>query len=196
MIFKDINNIIKKLKNREVVNMKMFYKTKTGNRGFTLIEVFAVLIIIGIISAIAVSRSVNYDTEVYAGADALKSHLRYAQTMAMNSNLCSGTSAWGVSGTADSYWLFQVSNPSTYVYLPDNDKFINADKSINIEAKKLKLTSGFTVYFDNRGIPYSAYTDATTNTPLTADMIINVQPHNAAYPDIAVTIKPLTGYIP
>lgn len=61
-------------------------KILTSGRGFTLLEVLAVLVILGILSAIAVNRSVNYNTEVYTGADALKAHLRYAQTMAMNSS--------------------------------------------------------------------------------------------------------------
>lgn len=168
-------------------------KTKGDNRGFTLLEVVAVLVILGILTAVAVTRLVNHDTEVYAGADALKSHLRYAQTMAMNSNLSSGASAWGVSGTVGSYRLFKASDPATYVYLPDDDKFINADKSINLAAKKIKLTSAFTVYFDNRGIPYSFYPDAPLSDNNT--VTIHVQPLNSAQPDIAVTIKPLTGYI-
>ena len=61
-------------------------KTNTTENGFTLIEIIAVLVVVGILVAIALSRSINLDAEVYAGADALKKHLRYAQTMAMNHN--------------------------------------------------------------------------------------------------------------
>ena len=177
--------------------MNLLFKIKTGNRGFTMIEIIAVLIVIGILAAVAVSRSVNYDTEVYTGADALKSHLRYAQTMAMNySYTATAPGVWGISGTANSYWLFEGTNTTNYILLPEDDTFINANRTINLTAKKVKLTVGFTIYFDNRGIPYTAYTNATTNTPLTSTLTINVQPISAVTPNIAVTITPLTGYIP
>ena len=62
------------------------------NRGFTLIEVMSALIIIGIVSAIAVSRFGISDTELIIRSEVVKSHLRYAQLRAMNSE-----SVWGIS---------------------------------------------------------------------------------------------------
>lgn len=160
-------------------------------------EIIAILVVMGILAVIAVSRSVNYNAEVYGGADVLRSHLRYAQTFAMNYNpTAPGVPViWGISGTANSYWLFQGTVTSNYIRLPEDDKYINADRTINLTAKKIKLTANFTIYFDNRGIPYTAYTDAIVNTPLNNIMTINVQPLNAVTPNIAVTITPLTGYI-
>jgi len=176
-------------------------KILTSGRGFTLLEVLAVLVILGILSAIAVSRSVNYNTEVYTGADALKAHLRYAQTMAMNSSPTTAGApvVWGMSGTANSYWLFEGNDPSnavTYIRLPEEEDFIHPDRTIDLTRKKIKLASGFTIFFDQRGIPYSAYTSATANTPLAAVLTINVQPLNAAAPSVAITLTPLTGYVP
>ncbi|MGV8059396.1 MAG: Tfp pilus assembly protein FimT/FimU [Smithellaceae bacterium] len=178
--------------------MNMLSETKNSNRGFTLLEMIAVLILIGIMAAVAISRFANYDAEVNAGADILKTHLRYAQTLAMNHSPTATDVPviWGISGTANSYWLFQGTNTTNYVRLPEDERFINSDRTINLNAKKIKLTGVFTIYFDNRGIPYTAYTSATVNTPLTSAMTINVQPLNAAIPNIAVTITPLTGYIP
>lgn len=176
-------------------------KTFNNDYGFTFIEIVAVLMIVGVLSAIAISRSVNYNTEVYTGADALKAHLRYAQTMAMNNNpkTTGAPVVWGIGGTTTSYWLFEGTDPSnaiTYMRLPEEETFINVDRTINLANKKIKLSSPFTVYFDNRGIPYSAYSDVTTNTPLNTDLTINVQPVNAATPSISVTVTPLTGYVP
>ena len=174
-------------------------KVFKNKNGFTLLEVLSVLVLMGILTAFAVSRSVNYDAEVYSGADALKSHLRYAQTLAMNSNPSAGISVWGISGTSNSYWLFQGTNSAdtnSYMRLPDDDKFIDANRTINLTTKKIKLTAAFTIYFDNRGIPYTAYTNSTTNTPLSSSMTINVQPLTSASTNIAVTITPQTGYIP
>jgi len=177
----------------------LLQKAKISHRGFTLIEVIAVLIIIAVIAVVAVSRSVDYSAEVYSGADALKAHLRYAQIMAMNSNPSSGAAVWGISGTVSSYWLFQGTNPAaaaTYIRLPEDETFLNSDRTINLTAKKIKLADNFTIYFDNRGIPYSAYTSKTVNTPLAVALTINIQPLDAATPSVAITITPQTGYIP
>lgn len=175
------------------------HKIFKKENGFTLLEIISVLVVMGILAVIAVSRSVNYDAEVYTGADVLKSHLRYAQTLAMNySPTATGVPViWGISGTANSYWLFRGTDTTNYKQLPEEDTFINPDETINLPAKKIKFTAVFTVYFDNRGIPYTAYTDAQTNTPLDNinTVTIHVQPLNSATPDIAVTITPLTGYI-
>lgn len=164
--------------------------------GFTLLEIISILIILGILAAVAVSRSVNFNAEVYSGADALKAHLRYAQTLAMNSNPNAGIIVCGINGTGSSYGLFQGTNTANYTRLPEDETFINADKTVNLTTKKIKLSAGFTIFFDNRGIPYTAYTSTTVNTPLTIAMTINVQPLTATTPNNDVTITPLTGYIP
>jgi len=57
------------------------FKTQDG---FTLIEIISVLVVLGLLVAVVVSRMTNYDTEVRMGTDVLKEHLRYAQTKAMN----------------------------------------------------------------------------------------------------------------
>ncbi len=168
-------------------------------KGFTLLEIIAVLVIIGILTAVAVSRSVNFDAEVHTGADILRSHLRYAQTTTMNSNPVAGKATiWGISGTGSNYWLFQGTDPNANIFrLPEDDAFIDANKKINLTAKKIKLTpDSFTIYFDDRGVPYTVYTSETVNTPLAEAMTINVKPLNAATPSIAVTITPFTGYVP
>lgn len=184
--------------------MNPLYKAKTDSLGFTLIEVIAVLVVICIVAVVAVSRSVNHDTEVYSGADTLKAHLRYAQTMAMNTNQSSGTSVagtsvWGISATAGSYWLFQGTDSTAtanYIRPPEEDTYINSDRTINLTTKKIKLAGAFTIYFDGHGIPYSAYTSSTVNTPLASTLTINVQPLNSNTPNVAITITPQTGYIP
>ncbi len=167
--------------------------------GFTFVEIIAVLIVMGVLAVVAVSRSFNYNAEVYSGADTLKMHLRYAQTLAMNSNPTStGVPViWGMSSGGASYWLFRGTNPAANFFrLPEDDKYVNSDRTINLTAKKIQLTNFITIYFDNRGIPYTAYTDTTNNTPLAGNSTITVSPLSGGATAVGVTITPLTGYIP
>ncbi len=169
-------------------------KIFTGKDGFTLIEIIAVLVVLGILAVVAVSRTINYDVELISGADTLKTHLRYAQTLAMNSTpTAAGVPViWGMSCNGPSYWLFQGTTITNYIGLPEDDKYINANKTINLAAKKISV-GNFTIFFDNRGIPYSAYTSAAVNTPLAANQIITVTGGGTS---VNVTITPFTGYIP
>jgi len=167
------------------------------NNGFSLMEIVSVLVVIGILAAVAVSRFTNYDAEVHTGVDALKEHLRYAQTMAMHSNptdIDQTTTTYGIQCASNSYWLFKGTDTADAIFLPEEEKFVS-NRKINLTSKKIRV-SDFTIYFDNRGIPYSAYTNITANTPLSAPVAVYVQPLTAAAPKIAVTITPLTGYIP
>ncbi len=154
-----------------------------------------------ILAVFAVSRSISYNVEVYSGADTLKTHLRYAQTLAMNPNFITSTSVseiWGMSCNGTSYWLFHGTDSTiiaNYIRLPEDEKYINANRTINLAAKKINV-SNFTILFDNRGIPYTSYTSATVNNPLLANQTITVTPTGGGTPSVNVTITPLTGYIP
>jgi len=175
------------------------FKTQAG---FTLMEVIAVLVILGILVAVAVSRAKNYDTEtVYAGTDALKVHLRYAQTMAMNRtpdiDAPDTETIMGLKydAAANQYWLFKGTNTGDIHFLPDDSKYVTNDGKINLTAKKIRLNSGFTIYFDNYGIPYTAYTSSTTNTLLANELAIVAASLSGSFSK-SLTITPLTGFIP
>jgi len=51
------------------------------------------------------------------------------------------------------------------------------------------------VFFDGKGIPFSAYTDASINTPLSPDLAITVTPLGGGASQ-TITITELTGFIP
>jgi Tfp pilus assembly protein FimT len=170
--------------------LKMFKSEK----GFTLYEIIAILVVIGILAVIAVSRKTNWDVEVYTGTDTLKTHLRYAQNLAMNSNPNTGDATiWGISCDGNNYWLFSGNNSAntgSYHRLPDEDAYINNDRTINLSAKKIAV-SQFTIFFDNRGIPYSP----NSATKLLNSLSISVTPIGGGS-GLTLNITPFTGYIP
>jgi prepilin-type N-terminal cleavage/methylation domain-containing protein len=81
-----------------------------NNRGFTLIEIVAVLIILAIVSAVVISRGTGTnEAKLQAEVDTLKSNLRYAQYLALNDI---PSIKWGIEDLgAGSYAL--VRNPAS-----------------------------------------------------------------------------------
>ena len=58
-----------------------------NNRGFTLVEVTVVAVLIGIIAAVVFARSISTDQiNVVGQVDKIRNHIRYAQSMAMKRN--------------------------------------------------------------------------------------------------------------
>jgi Tfp pilus assembly protein FimT len=174
-------------------------KFKTQD-GFTLIETISILVILAILAAVVVSRLTNYNMDVYTGSDALKAHLRYAQTMAMNKDPNTDANTETIMGInydagANQYWLFKGIDTTNILLLPDDSKYVTGDRKIDLAAKKIRLDSGFTIYFDNHGIPYTAYTTSTTNTPLANDLTINVISLNSGFSK-SLKITQRTGFIP
>ncbi|MDQ7830136.1 MAG: type II secretion system protein [Desulfovibrionaceae bacterium] len=75
-------------------------------RGFTLIEVVAVLILVGIMAAVAVAKFTDTNAAAVAEAEIFKSHLRYAQIRAMGDIY-----PWTVTVGGGSY-ILSTTNPS------------------------------------------------------------------------------------
>ncbi len=105
---------------------------RSSEKGFTLIEIIAVLIILGILLAFAIVRmNTTSDADLASQIQVIKNHLRYAQSRAMST----GT-VWGVNfDTTTTYYLFDGSSPSTQV------SFLGEKAStVNLIDKKSKLT--------------------------------------------------------
>ena len=162
-------------------------------KGFTLLEIIAILVILGILAVVVVSRTTSMNAEVYTGADTLKSHLRYAQILAMNTNppVSGGETFWGIRKEGGSYWLFRGTNPENadnIMRLPDDEKYINDNRTINLATKKINVDN-FTVLFNSRGVPYSP----SSATKLANTMTIQVTGGGVV---VLVNITPETGYVP
>ncbi|MBT8360762.1 MAG: type II secretion system GspH family protein, partial [Deltaproteobacteria bacterium] len=53
-----------------------------SSHGFSMLEVICVLLLIGIISTVIISRAMDNSAELLAEVEIVKGHVRYAQTRA------------------------------------------------------------------------------------------------------------------
>jgi prepilin-type N-terminal cleavage/methylation domain-containing protein len=120
--------------------------TPADSKGFTMIEIISVLIIIGILSAVTVSKMTSTDVyHVVMETETLKGHLRYAQIRAMSHN-----QSWGISLGTNSYTL-QKDGAAAPVNLP------NEDSATHTLSNGVSLTpGGQTISFDDFGSPGNA----------------------------------------
>jgi MSHA pilin protein MshC len=173
IIFGNDSIVMKKISNQNGKRM-----AGVGHAGFTMIEVVAVLMVIGIMTAVVVSRYSN-DNHVIPTVESVKSYIRYAQSQAMNS----GT-VFGIQCSGRQLSMFRGSTVSL-VRLPDAD----AD-TIDLSQRDVDTMTDFLVYFDNWGVPYTgAPAVLIADNELTTDMVITI---NGSY---KITIVDGTGYI-
>lgn len=156
--------------------MSRFHQTAHGNRGFTLVEVIAALLIIGIIAAAVTYRMIwsMPDVDSASRADKLKVQLRYAQGRSMNTD-----SVWGIQFSGSTYHLFKNGNASDGVILPGED-------NLNISLPSGCSITQIVSFDNNRGRPC---TDAGAQTLSASDITLDVAGH-------IITIYKNTGYIP
>jgi prepilin-type N-terminal cleavage/methylation domain-containing protein len=152
--------------------------------GFTPIEVIVVLVIIGIISIMIIGRSDFNQPDLFAQAEVVRSHIRYTQSRAMNSDR-----SWGLrfNDTGQSYWLFHDGNINDRRRLPGEESDV-----VDLSVYRLVLTpASTTLSFDDRGRPCS---DDGGDTPLANDLIVNLSAGGGVSQLITVTRN--TGFVP
>ena len=168
--------------------MNLFYKKTSDNKGFTIVEIIAVLIILGIMAAVAVSRMGANASDLIPQTDIVKTHLRFAQLKALADDVQADgvtASTWGItftSGTPASYTL-QNNGGTASINLPGEDGKIHTFPT----GVAVTTTS---VTFDSWGIPVVS---SGNLTPLTVDASIALS-QGGVPSTINVTIN--TGYIP
>ncbi len=168
-------------------------------RGFTLVEVVVVLILLGVLAAVVASRIVSFQAQLHGQAAALKSHLRYAQTLAMNTGR-----TWGIrfDEAGDRYWLFYCDNPpcgraDNHVPLPAAE--MDSEQRIDLGSMNLDLASVSagghsveTLSFDTAGRPYRD-SGAALKNPLAKELRIRLVQDTETE---NIRLLPETGYIP
>ena len=116
-----------------------------------MLEVIAVLIILGIITAFVVSRGTNIKAELSSEIEIIKAHLRYAHCLALANDIYS----WRItlsSGSPDYYTLSKINKSDGTETSPIN--LPNEDSPTHALPSGISITSGLgTVTFDEWGSP-------------------------------------------
>lgn len=138
-----------------------------SQKGFTVLEVITILMVIGIIAAVAFSRvSSTGDYGMTEELEKVKSHLRYAQSRAIRTN-----SSWGINfNSSNTYFLFENSNPTTPVRIVGED-------GDQVTLSYLTISSTSIITFNGFG------------SPGTGDVIITTSADN-------ITVTGNTGFVP
>jgi len=167
-----------------------------NQHGFTLIEITVVLVLMAIISAYVIGRSVDTgQIDLAAQIDKIRNQIRYAQATAMKKS----DRIWGIkcnTGT-DQYWMFFATIPVDangpdlevqQVIFPGE-----RNKKISLAGTGIDdMSPGFTLFFDRIGKPYTAYVDATNNTPLANPLTITA---SAGAQSRTLRVIPETGLV-
>jgi MSHA pilin protein MshC len=138
-----------------------------NDKGFTLIEVIAVLIILAIVAAVVISRGTATDAaNLQAEVNTLKGHLRYAQCLAMNDIY---PTKWGIQIGGSSYTLIRNSTGNGTTF--DNPFSLPNESSATHSFAPITATPAV-VLFDEWGSPvtttlFSIGGQSITITPTT-----------------------------
>ena len=154
--------------------------------GFTLFELVGVIILMGILTTVTVSRLTGTeDIDLRAERDLLANHLRYAQAMAMGSVAPCGIAY--TAGNPARYRLFRSSAPGTALTLPgEQETSVSLPTGMTVSLS----TGGTAISFTGWGVPCS---DTAGATPLTADAVLTVSLDGDSE---TVTVTQQTGYVP
>jgi MSHA pilin protein MshC len=160
---------------------RLYHFCRFDNSGFTLLELLAVIVVLSIISAVAVSRFYFSDSNLEAQTEAIKVYLRYARARSMNTE-----SVWGLRCNGTDLWLYLDGDITSKILLPGEDGV-----DVNLAEKGISMDA-FTVSFNSRGKPC---TDEAGQTEQAVDRILTV--NSASGSDSRnITITQNTGFIP
>lgn len=118
-------------------------KRNTPCRGFSLIELLATLILLGVFVAVIVPGITGIGAGSAAEAERLRTHLRYAQSLALANN----TASWSVQINADSYGLLRNGASAPFSWPGETG-------SVRILGDGVQITGGTGILaFDELGAP-------------------------------------------
>jgi MSHA pilin protein MshC len=155
--------------------------------GFTLPEMIIVLVIVGIISAIALTRTENDTVLLSTQVDQLAGDIRYVQALAMTQG-----QRYRINLTATGYTLTLANAGGTLVPHPftGSTAQTNWNSGVAVALPPTNLPNNL-VAFDGRGIPY---TDNLATAALAAASTATITLSKGGASQ-SITITPLTGRV-
>ena len=149
-------------------------------RGFTLVELVLVIVLLGILGVYAAARYSNRGYDLRAAASELVQAIRHAQQRSMSN---SGAGRYAIAIQASGFRVTQagadVKNPLTGQAPYTDDGWAGRGISSNVTAS---------VQFDARGEPL----DAATGNPIAP---LSIVLSDGGGDSLTVTLQPVTGYV-
>ncbi len=155
------------------------YSNFQKKSGFTTLEVIAVLIVLGILAAVAAAAFSNINADVISDFEKVKSHLRYAQSKSM----ASSNVRWGIQFSGSTYSLFGDTNGDGAIVA--SERFVLPGED-SVNAILASLTATTIIAFDWWGGPHNDV--GCTSNP--------ANDYSFALGSKTITITPETGFIP
>ena len=155
-------------------------------KGFTLIELIMVMIIIGILSVVFVTRIIETSSLNYGiSLSAIKDHIRYASDYATSKNV---TTVVSFDVGNNQYSLFEEDQSGRTILInpEDGQNFtitLGVDRFKGVDLTGINVNSTNEIKFVSYGVPFDA-----NDVKLTTQAYIEINSANA------ITIYPVSGF--
>lgn len=168
------------------MSMRQSKRRANRDKGFTMIEIVVVLVVLFIMSAVLMSRYVTTATNVLMiETDGLKTSLRYAQSKAMNDTVDTAPLGWGIFPNSALYTLVKNNITATSNLPGDNSPTHTLATGVTVTVTAGGVT---TVAFNEWGAPIDA-----SGIPVTVNITLSLMKSGEAPANITVTKN--TGFI-
>jgi len=125
-------------------------KTSAAGRGFALTNILAILVMLVLFAAVAISRLGGTDPQYNTQVAKLKNHLRYARMLAMEAQGAEQMRFWGISRDGQRYQLLVIEPAVNHLPRP-----LPGEEQLQVTADLLNFSEDFrAVFFDHQGRPH------------------------------------------